>query len=433
MTGIKKLAVGLLCAMMLGTMASCSQGSNTTPPENSQTASEDGGKTSGTVEFWLDKMADQEIIDKVSTAWKKDSGIDLKIIAYPDAASFQTAMQQSIDDPKAPGLFTWWSGSQLETLAKNDKLVDLTSEWDDYIKEGVSPDIMEAFTVDGKVYAAPYSILYNTVLYNKTVFDKAGVTETPKTFDEFLSVLEKIKQSGVTPIGLKNDSWASFIWFQQLVAAYDPQLYVDLCSGTKPYNDPDVKKVMEIWKDMFDKGYFAKPVLPNDMFKSFAKGEVGMMLEPNTEATSMLIQYGMEPGVDIDTLAVPSMKGGKSTIFFEASPIAIPKATKDIDTAKAALRGFYKQETQKVMLDEQGIANTSSVEVENKTIVNILAMTADGENYQLLLRYYENTPEEIRNYAIDELTRFMYSGADIDEILNNIQKKADKVWASLGK
>jgi multiple sugar transport system substrate-binding protein len=283
------------------------------------------------------------------------------------------------------------------------------------------------------VYAAPYSILYNTVLYNKTVFDKAGVTETPKTFDEFLSVLEKIKQSGVTPIGLKNDSWASFIWFQQLVAAYDPQLYVDLCSGTKPYNDPDVKKVMEIWKDMFDKGYFAKPVLPNDMFKSFAKGEVGMMLEPNTEATSMLIQYGMEPGVDIDTLAVPSMKGGKSTIFFEASPIAIPKATKDIDTAKAALRGFYKQETQKVMLDEQGIANTSSVEVENKTIVNILAMTADGENYQLLLRYYENTPEEIRNYAIDELTRFMYSGADIDEILNNIQKKADKVWASLGK
>jgi multiple sugar transport system substrate-binding protein len=85
------------------------------------------------------------------------------------------------------------------------------------------------------------------------------------------------------------------------------------------------------------------------------------------------------------------------------------------------------------MLDEQGIANTSSVEVENKTIVNILAMTADGANYQLLLRYYENTPEEIRNYAIDELTRFMYSGADIDEILNNIQKKADKVWASLGK
>ena len=49
----------------------------------------------------------------------------------------------------------------------------------------------------------------------------------------------------------------------------------------------------------------------------------------------------------------------------------------------------------------------------------------------MYLRYYENTPEDIRNYALDELSRFMYSGADIDEVLGNIQKKADEVWSSL--
>ncbi|WFR57902.1 hypothetical protein QA584_02130 [Anaerocolumna sp. AGMB13025] len=83
------------------------------------------------------------------------------------------------------------------------------------------------------------------------------------------------------------------------------------------------------------------------------------------------------------------------------------------------------------MLNENGIANTSTVTVSNMTIQNILKMTADSDNYQLYLRYYENTPEDIRNYALDELSRFMYSGADIDEVLGNIQKKADEVFKNL--
>jgi len=426
---MKKIAAFLLSAAIMSIIVTGCGSTKTEPEGNGNSVGT--GEVKGSTEFWLDKLGDQAIIDKITEAWKKDSGIDVKIINYPDVAAYQTSLQQSIDDKSAPGLFTWWSGSQLESLAKNDKLEDLTDEWDNYIADGVSPDIKEAFTVDGKVYAAPYSILYNTCLYNKTVFENAGITEVPATFNEFLDICEKIKQSGVTPIGLKNDSWASFIWFQQLIAAYDPQLYMDICNGTKPYTDEGVKKVMEIWKEMFDKGYFAKPEAYTDVSKTFAKGGIAIMLEPNTSANSMVLEYGMEAGGTIDAFVVPAMDGQKSTIFFEASPICVAKASKDKDAALAALRDFYKTGTQNVMVTENGIANTSSVSVSDKTIQNILNMSADTEHYQLYLRYYENTPEDIRNYALDELSRFMYSGADIDEVLNNIQTKADEVWKSL--
>jgi ABC-type sugar transport system, periplasmic component len=381
------------------------------------------------MEFWFDKGGDQEIVNHLTEAWKSDSGVDVKITNYPDTAAYQTAIQQSIDQPTAPGLFTWWSGPQLETLAKNGKIADLTDEWKNYIAAGVSPDIEKAFTFDGKAYAAPYSILYNTCLYNKAVFEKAGVTEVPKTFDEFLAACEKIKQSGVTPIGLKNDSWASFIWFEAIVASYDPQLYNDICSGAKKYTDPEMKKVLEVWKSMFDKGYFAKPVLYSDLSKDFAKGQCAIMLEPSSSASSLVKDYGMTSGESFDAFVLPSVnEGGKKVIFFEAAPLCVSQNSKDKDSAITALRSFYKPATQKVMVVDNGIANTSGVPIEDKTIQNILNMSADSSKYEMILRYYENTPSDVRDVALTALAKFMDGAASVDDTLNTIQAKADEVF-----
>src|SRR5690606_22761063 len=94
------------------------------------TASENPpAQTGGKVDFWLDKLGDAEKAARLAEAWKNDSGIEIELTNYPDVAAYQTAIQQTIDDPGAPGLFTWWSGPQLETLAKNGKLADLTAEW----------------------------------------------------------------------------------------------------------------------------------------------------------------------------------------------------------------------------------------------------------------------------------------------------------------
>lgn len=427
MSGKKNVSIILFVFLMMGMLAACGGGNTSGSTPNSAKSENPPTQTGGKVEFWLDKMGDAEKAARLSEVWQKDSGIEVVFTNYPDVAAYQTSIQQTIDDPGAPGLFTWWSGPQLETLAKNGKLADLTAEWDSYIADGVSADVKDAFTVDGKVYAAPYSLRYASVLYNVKVFEAAGVA-VPTTFEEFLEACEKIKASGVTPIGLKNDSWASFIWFQQLIAAYDPQLYLDLCDGTKPYTDEAVKEVMGIWREMFDKGYFGEPIVYSDLHKEFATGVVAMILEDSPTVTGLQDDYGMEPETDIDAFVLPSMNGGKGTIFFEASPIVVTEASASKEKALAALRSFYKPETQSVMVNDHGIANISAVSVENQTIQHILEMTGDSDHYQLLLRFYENTPEDLRNTALDELSRFMYSGADIDDVLNNIQAKADEVF-----
>lgn len=439
----KIVALFLSAAMTFGMFSGCgSPGDASSAKETSgstaSTSSAAGGETSanptatGSVEFWNDKLGgetEKSILDALSTNVKDASGIEMKIVGYPDVASYQTSLQQSVKDPSSPGMFTWWSGPQLASLVESGIVTDLTQEWEDYyIPAGVSPDIGEAFKVDGKIYAAPYSVLYNVTYYNKAAFEKAGITQEPGTFEAFLEACDKLLAAGITPIGLKNDSWAGFIWFQQLIAAFEPQLYLSICDGSKDYTDPDVVQVMEIWRDMLDKGYFAEPVQATDCTKAFALGETAMMLEPNTMVTSLENEYDMVNGSDFDVFVVPSMKAGKSSVFFEASPICVSEASSGKEDALQLLRGFYDESVQTVMCEKLGIANTSTVTIENETLKKIVDYSADADHFVLMLRFYENTPSDLRDVVLDELSRFIISGADVNDVLTVMQAKADETF-----
>lgn len=425
----------LALIMVMALLAGCTSKNEGTGSDNSNNNDSEGTDTvesTGKTEFSNDKLMNLEpdVLEGFEKSAKENTGIDVDVVAAPDVAAYQTVIQQSIRESSAPGMFTWWSGPQLESLVSNGLVEDLTEIWEKHITpSGVSSDIAEAFTIDGKIYAAPYSILYNTVLYNMDVFEQAGV-QVPTTFDEFLDACEKIKESGATPIALKNDSWAGFIWFQQLIAAKDPQLYLDICDGTKKYTDPDVVEVMNIWKDMLDKGYFSTPMEIGDMSQKIAQNEIAMMLEPTTEIRSLVTDYAMVSGENLGTFVVPSMSGGKSIIFFEAAPICVASASNDKGSAMVALENWYTKEHQTFIADNFGIINTSEVEVKDPTFREIMDYTTDGDNYQLILRYYESTPEEVRNLALDEIMKFQLGNGTVDEVLNNIQAKADEVFGA---
>ena len=400
---------------------------------SSEEAKEGGDKeATGSLEFWNDKYAqkDQSDIDKMIESIEGLSNTDMEVVAYPDTASYQTAMQQSIKGEDAPGLFTWWSGPQLETLAKNGLVEDLTDIWDEYIEaNGVSPDIADALSVDGKIVAAPYSVIYNAVIYNTHVLEDNSL-EVPETFDEFLDLCETLKSKGITPIGLKNDSWAGFIWFQQLLAAKNPQLYLDVCNGTKPYTDPEVIEVMNIWKDMLDKGYFTAPMTIMDMKKELATGKTAMFLEPNYEAVNLEKEFDVKCGEDISTFVLPTMTDDvKKVVFFEVAPLCVSTNSKDKDAAMEVMKKWFTKEHQTVLTETDGNVNTSEVEVNNAVVNKMIEYSQDTENYSMILRYYENTPSEIRDIALDQFMKFQMGNADVDEVVNTIQEKADEIFA----
>ncbi|MDY4610331.1 MAG: extracellular solute-binding protein [Sphaerochaetaceae bacterium] len=384
-----------------------------------------------TLEFANDKMGgvDYSVRAKVEKQATETTGVQVNITASPDVAAYQTTIQQSIRTAKAPGLFTWWGGSQLGTLVSNGLVEDLTSVWEDFlIPQGVAPALAKPFTFDGKIYAVPYSVPYTAVFYNKAAFARAGISSEPQTFTEFLSACDALKAAGITPIVLKNDSWAGFLWFQQILASFDPALYSGVCDGTVAFTDPQVIEAMDAWKSMIDKGYFSKTFAFADVKKKMAIGEIGMMLDTTTHIKSLVNDYGMVSGEDLGVFQLPSATGKRSAVFFEENPICVAKASAMEPAAMKALETWYTQDLQECLYDSFGVVGNGSITISDPTYNEVLGYTTQPENYEVLYRFYENAPEPVRNVALDAFMKFQMGNSTVMEMLTTCQKASDAYW-----
>jgi len=384
------------------------------------------GGAGGKIEFWNDKP-NPEMYAGLAPVVTQASGIDIEFISYPDTASYRTAIQQTIRQPDSPGLFTWWCATTLEPLAREGLVMDLTDHWKNFlIPKGVSPGLADAVSFDGKPYGGVWNVNYNVIVYHKAIFQRAGVTRPPATFNEFLEACAKIKAIGVTPISGHNDSWGSFVWFANLAGAYDAQLYTNLCNGTEKYTGDRMRAVMAIWKDMLDKGYFTAP--NREMLRAFAGGESAMgTMHHGNNVVPLVVDYGVNPN-DLDTFILPSIKDQKDVIYYDVTPICIPTATSSKTQALKVLEHWYDPSVAQYIFDSGGLSLTSKINIQNPVTKKGVEFAADSNNYQLLLRFYENTPAELRDVVISEMSRFIAGAGSIDQVLNTIQLKADEVF-----
>ncbi len=296
----------------------------------------------------------------------------------------------------------------MEDIAKSGNVEDLSSEWEEYyIPAGVNPDLADAFTVDGKIYGAPATVLYNGIYYNKEIFEKYDL-EVPETFDEFLALCETLKNEGVTPIGIQDAGWASFLWFQQLIGAYDSELYTSLVNGEISYEDEQVVEVMNIWKSMLENGYFSEPVDHMTRAKQFSTGDVAMTYESTRFTKNLDEDFGLEAENDYSRFILPSMESSqKPVIFFETSPIVVSSSSSEKEDAIKILREYYGQEKQQAYADHMGIGFLEDVELGNETNQNITEK-ANSDEYLSIIRYYEATPATIVDTATTNLWEFVY-------------------------
>ncbi|RWD39576.1 MAG: carbohydrate ABC transporter substrate-binding protein [Mesorhizobium sp.] len=110
------------------------------------------------------------------------------------------------------------------------------------VKEGWDksvPAALQKFSVyDGKWVAAPVNVhSVNWLWINKAVMDKIGGTE-PKTFDEFIALLDKAKAAGVIPLALGGQNWQEATMFDSVVLSTGgPEFY------KKAFNDLDEEQL----------------------------------------------------------------------------------------------------------------------------------------------------------------------------------------------
>jgi multiple sugar transport system substrate-binding protein len=154
----------------------------------------------------------------------------------------------------------------------------------DVLSPQVSSDILPSFIdgdkYKGTQYAVPLLSSVRLFFYNKDVFQKAGITSPPKTWDDVKADAQKIKDKdkGVFPLGLPlgaEESQAEFfMWAMNNGGGYVDQ------SGNWAIDSQANVDTVNYLKDLTKSGL----TQPNpettdrkDVFNEFAQGKIGML------------------------------------------------------------------------------------------------------------------------------------------------------------
>jgi multiple sugar transport system substrate-binding protein len=218
-----------------------------------------------------------------------------------------------------PPDITYQYGSSLPQLAEAPGLVDLTAwtqqsdvDWEDFVQGA-----RDAATFEGAVLGVPALIDNLAVVYNKTLFDEAGLGHPSDqwTWDDFRAAAKALTDPAQKRFGFSYPMDAS----EDSVWHYDPLLWQNGGSiltedGTQAaFNSPEGVEALEVLVGMAVEDGSVFLDLQNSPYTGlFNSGKIGMLVTGPWDLSSFPdVDYGVEilPGFDGDhqTIAGPDM------------------------------------------------------------------------------------------------------------------------------
>lgn len=125
-------------------------------------------------------------------------------------------------------------GRQAEELVEAGLMLDLTDiaeaeGWADVVNP---KRLLDACTLDGKVYCVPVNIHSPQWLWlSHEAYSKAGV-DVPSNWDEFVASAPKLRDAGIVPLAMGQQPWQTDLAFGALLVAVAGQdVYIDILSN----------------------------------------------------------------------------------------------------------------------------------------------------------------------------------------------------------
>jgi raffinose/stachyose/melibiose transport system substrate-binding protein len=115
----------------------------------------------------------------------------------------------------APALFHSWGGGVLKQQTEAGLTKEIT---DKQFLSTMNKNGNELYKVDGKQYGVAFDLGMVGFWYNKDLFAKAGVNSPPKTWNEFIDAVKRLKAAGVVPLALAGaEKWPGHFYWSYLV------------------------------------------------------------------------------------------------------------------------------------------------------------------------------------------------------------------------
>lgn len=314
---MKKLVSGVLALGIALSMVACGTNSSSDPVSTAggtNAANDKGEAVTITALIQQSRNFDglQEMIKKL--AEEENIIIDAQIVPDDEALNM---IKMKLNSGEAPDIIDYNVPAIYNVVDAPEYFADMSNE--EWTKRLVIPENVVC-KEDGKIYGFPFLSVPGThgFIYNKDVFEAAGVTEEPATWDELLAACEKIKATGVVPIYMPKDSWVpQILMTDNFAKALGSEKSADFAekvmkNEAKWTDVPEFAEVIDKYLELYEKGYvntnFTSAVY-DDAIAAVADGSAAMhfngdffaasVLDANPKANIGMFALSMEDGVDV--------------------------------------------------------------------------------------------------------------------------------------
>lgn len=361
---------------------------------------------------------------------KKYPAINVKYYSYSD---YENELQNRIEKGNYGDVLfvpSFLSSDKYDTYLEKLGSYQELSEKYNYLEESKH--------IDDAVYGIPSSAYMAGILYNKDVFNKAGITETPKSIDAFLADLQTIKErTDAIPFYTNYSSqWTLQFWetFPYLEMTGDPDYKNNkFIYERNPFSKGSTHyQVYQLLYDIVKDGLCEDDPKSDDWEKSKSmlnRGEIGCMAI-GSWAVSQFKQAGPD-GDAVAFMPFPNEIDGKQYMTISTDYCyAINKNSKEKDAARKYID---------FMLDESGHAldqeNLSLVKTDPypdaygdmKNAILSSNTAATNVNYSR----WESLSKNLNMEDNKETARVIAAAAGYsDETLDDIVKDWNERWES---
>lgn len=269
------------------------------------------------------------------------------------------------------------------------------------------------------VYAVPYMANAAGILYNREMFRENG-WEIPRTFSEFLELLDTIQASGQQPLyfGFK-DTWTCLAPWNAIAVDLAP---ADVCrqvnKGETTFSEEYrevAEKIIKLLpyaqKDPYAYSY-------NDACTAFARGESAMYCIGSYAVPQIL---SVNPDMDIDSFVFPASDVAEENILNSGVDLqfSVMEDCENKEAAYEVLRFMLEDENIQIYLNEQNAVPCKEGEFELPSMLDgMTEYIRDGKMADYQDHYY---PAEM---SVDAMIQTYLMDGDPDKFL----ERFDTEW-----
>ena len=339
----KILSVLLASVMVLALLAGCSSkpsGEESKAPENSTPVSAEEskapegnsgeGKTITMWSMWSSGEPQANVIEEAAAAYEAETGVKVNIeFKGRDVNKVLTA---SLEAKEAIDIIE----DDYQRIANTyPNILDLTDmakavNYDSWSYACLNNQVIEWVGHLNSIVEQPQ---VGGFFYDKDAFSKAGVTAEPKTWSEFLTVCQQLKDAGIAPIA-QDSAYCNFAFYHQLVR-YLGEAKIEELDMNGGWSGTKAEQAAQDIIDLIGKGYFVDGA-PDEFPASENKigfGQAAMIVCANYVTAEVNMQTGTE--VNWGLFNYPAVDGGveNTAAYAGANSLAVTSYSENAQAA----------------------------------------------------------------------------------------------------